>query len=81
MRIAIYTSFAINYLAKARVLTHTIKALNPKIDVIALVCDRFPEYINSIDEPFDQIWMVEDYPAESIKNWIFRTTLWSYQQQ
>jgi hypothetical protein len=72
MRIAVYTSFAINYLAKARVLVQTIKQINPSIDVIALVCDRFPDNINAADEPFDQIWMVEDYPAEPIKGWIFR---------
>lgn len=72
MKIAIYTSFAINYLAKARVMVQTVKALNPAIDVVAMVCDRFPLTIDAAKEPFDQIWMVEDYPAEPIRGWIFR---------
>jgi hypothetical protein len=72
MKIAIYTSFAINYLAKARVLVRTIKQRNPQIDVIGIVCDRFPSTIRVTDEEFDQIWMVEDYPAAPIRSWIFR---------
>ena len=72
MKIAIYTSFAVNYLAKARVLAKTVKALNPSIDVIGLVSDRFPIGFDLSNEQFDQIWMVEDYPAKSIKGWIFR---------
>ena len=72
MKIAIYTSFAVNYLAKARVLVKTVKALNPSIDVIGLVSDRFPIGFDLSNEQFDQIWMVEDYPAEPIKGWIFR---------
>jgi hypothetical protein len=72
MKIAIYTSFAINYLAKARVLVQTVKQHNPDIDVIGLVCDRFPPWIDLAREPFDQVWMVEEYPAIPIRGWIFR---------
>lgn len=72
MRIAIYTSFAVNYLAKARVLVDTVKAVNPAIDVIGVVSDRFPPGFDLSRERFDQIWMVEDYPATPIKGWIFR---------
>jgi hypothetical protein len=71
MKIAIYTAFAINYLAKARVLVQTVKKHNPDIDVIAIVCDRIPPGINVADEQFDKIWMVEDYPAAAIRGWIF----------
>jgi hypothetical protein len=72
MKIAVYTSFAINYLAKARVLVQSIKTCNPKIDVVALVCDRFPRSVDITKEQFDQIWTVEDYPANPIEGWIFR---------
>ena len=72
MKIAIYTSLAVNYLAKARVLVNTVKACNPEIDVIAIVGDRFPPGFDLSNEAFDQIWMVEDYPATPIKGWIFR---------
>jgi hypothetical protein len=72
MRIAIYTSFAINYLAKARVLASTVKAKNPNIDVIAIVCDRFPPGIDPTLEPFDQIWMVDEYPVIPVYAWIFQ---------
>jgi hypothetical protein len=72
MKIAIYTAFSVNYLAKARVLVETIKQLNRDVDVIAIVCDRFQSTINVTDEQFDQIWMVEDYPAVPVKGWIFR---------
>lgn len=72
MRVAIYTSFAINYLAKARVLAESVKAVSPDIDVIAIVCDRFPAGIHPMAEKFDQVWMVEEYPAQPIEAWIFR---------
>ena len=72
MRIAVYTSFASNYLAKARVLANSIKAVNDGIDVIAIVCDRLPSNLNPAAEPFNQIWMVDEYPAKLIKAWIFR---------
>lgn len=72
MKIAIYTSLAINYLAKARVLAQTVKDANPAIDVFAMVCDRFPSNIDPSKEPFDDIWMVEEYPAKPLKGWIYR---------
>ena len=72
MRIAIYTSLAINYLAKARVMARTVKNVNPSIDVVALICDRFPDTIDPAGEPFDDIWMVDEYPTKSINQWIFR---------
>jgi hypothetical protein len=72
MRIALYTSFAINYLAKARVLAKSVKAVNHSIDIIAIVCDRFPSSIDATSEPFDQVWMVDEYPADPVKAWIFR---------
>ena len=72
MKIAIYTSFAVNYLAKARVLVKTIKATNPKIDVIGCVNDRFPAGFDASGELFDRFFMVEDYPATPIASWIFR---------
>lgn len=72
MKIAIYTSFAVNYLAKARVLVDTTKACNPEIDVFGLVSDRFPPGFDLSQERFAGIWMVEDYPADPIQGWIFR---------
>ena len=72
MRIAIYTSFALNYLAKARVLARSVKDVRPDIDVIAIVCDKFRDGMDPASEPFDQIWMVDEYPADNIKAWIFR---------
>lgn len=72
MRIAIYTSFATNYLAKARVLVDTIKKINSGIDVIACVSDRLPADIDTSNEAFDQIWMVEDYPAIKLNGWLFQ---------
>lgn len=75
MKIAIYLSFAINYLAKARVTAETIKKQNPAVDVIALVADRFPAVIMAEDEPFDHIWMVDDYPSENISSWIYRHSI------
>jgi hypothetical protein len=75
MRIAIYTSFAINYLAKARVLASSVKANNSNIDVIAVVCDRFPVGIDPTLEPFDEVWMVDEYPFEPIKAWIFQHSI------
>jgi hypothetical protein len=72
MKMAIYTSFAINYLAKARALVQSVKARNSEIDIVAIVCDRFPPNFDLSEEQFDQIWMVEDYPALPVETWIFR---------
>jgi hypothetical protein len=71
MRIAIYTSFAVNYLAKARVLVQSIKAIAPEIDIIGIVCDRFPPNIDATGEAFDDLWMVDEYPASPVVAWIF----------
>jgi hypothetical protein len=71
MRIAIYTSFAINYLAKARVLAATVRELNPDISIIAVVCDKFPQGIDPKSEPFNEVWMVDEYPCKSAQAWIF----------
>lgn len=75
MKIAIFTSFATNYLAKSRVMAQTVAAINPDIDVIALVADRFPDSIAAENEPFKHIWYVEDYPADNISAWIFRHSI------
>ena len=72
MRIAIYTSFAINYLAKARVLANSIKVIAPEIDVIGIVCDKFPRNVDATEEPFDDLWLVDEYPAKPTMAWIFR---------
>lgn len=72
MKLAVYTSFAVNYLAKARVLADTIKQANPDVDVIAIVCDRFPPGFDIREEPFDQVWMLEDYAPAQTQSWLFR---------
>ena len=74
-RIAVYTSFAANYLAKARVLAQSLKTTNPDIDVVAVICDKLPIGVDPACEPFDQIWMIEEYSAQPVKAWIFRHTI------
>lgn len=75
VQIAVYTSFAINYLAKARVLADSIKAHSNGIDVYALVADRFPDGIDPGLEPFKDVWLVEEYRGHRDLRWIFRHSI------
>jgi hypothetical protein len=75
LRIAVYTSFAVNYLAKARVLFDSIHEISPEIDVFGILADRLPSGHDPASEPFKALWLVEDYGVGNDLGWIFRHSI------
>jgi hypothetical protein len=72
MKIAVYTSFAINYFAKARALAASLHRFAPHIDLYGLVCDDAEHEALRQADGFKDIWFVHEYPHERIHQWIFK---------
>ncbi len=70
MRIAVYTSCALNYLPKARVLAETLAAAEPDASITLCLNDVVPDWLDLAAEPFDRIWQPEDLGYD--RGWIFQ---------
>lgn len=71
----VYTSIAGNYLAKARVLAHTLKKFHPDFVFHAVLCDKRPSWLAVDSEPFDSILTIEDLGIANPQQWIFQHDL------
>ncbi len=70
--LVVYTSAAVNYLAKARVLADTVKSTSD-VTFVLLLNDRLPLDFNIADEPFDHVWHPSDLIThEPIDSWLYR---------
>ncbi len=71
------TSITANYLPKARILAESIKNNCSDAVFTLLVADNLPQDFNLDQEPFDQLWQIEDLalPVNNIKQWIFKHTV------
>lgn len=72
MKVAVYTSFAVNYLAKARTLAASLRRVAPYVDLYGLVCDNAEHEALRKADGFKDIWFVHEYPHEQIHQWIFK---------
>jgi hypothetical protein len=71
-KVAVYTSFTFSYLAKARVLAHSLKKHHPEWHFVALMTDKVPDSV-SFDvqnEPFDEVLWSKDIGIKDFDNWI-----------
>lgn len=69
MKIAVYTSCALNYLPKARVLAESLALAEPSATLTLCLNDRLPHWLDPAAEPFDRIWLPEDLGYD--RAWIF----------
>lgn len=70
MKIAVFTSCAVNYYAKARVLLDSIRAYSPNTTLTLVLCDMVPVDLNPAKHGFDDVWTVEDLGYD--RGWIFK---------
>ena len=77
MSVACFTSISFSYLARARVLAHTLKRHHPDWAFSVCITDREPEgFTFDIEkEPFDQVVWADELPIERVKGWLFKHDL------
>lgn len=71
-QIVAYTSCALNYLPKARVLAKSLKRTLPSAKVVLCLNDDIPHWFDLDTEPFDACWHPLDYGLENAYGWIFK---------
>ena len=70
MKISVYTSCALNYLPKARVLAESLAGVEPRASLTLCLNDALPDWFDPAAEPFDRIWLPEDLGYD--RGWIFQ---------
>jgi len=70
MKISVYTSCALNYLPKARVLAKSLACAEPKASLTLCLNDVLPDWLDPATEPFDRIWLPEDLGYD--RGWVFQ---------
>ncbi len=72
---AVFTSITLSYLAKARVLAHSVKRHNPDYRFYLVLAEPAPlwlaEGVSSGREPFDRIVTIEDLPIANKQAWVY----------
>jgi hypothetical protein len=69
MKIAVYTSCALNYYAKARSLADSIARNSPDTVVALVLCDVMPKDFDPLNEGFAHFWTPSDLGYD--EGWIF----------
>ena len=54
-KLHIFTSAAVNYLPKVRMLCHSIRAHHPEATIHLALADERPQWLSPENEPFDSI--------------------------
>jgi hypothetical protein len=67
----VFTSAAVNYVPKARVLAHSVKQHHPEAKFHLVLCDPLPDWLAESPEPFDTILPVEQLPIPDVRRWVF----------
>ena len=70
MKIAVYTSCAINYYAKARALLESIKLNSPNSTLTLCLCDELSHDCDPLSDGFDRLWFPSDLGYD--ENWVFQ---------
>lgn len=70
-----FTSITSNYIPKARVLATSVKTHNPDAVFCLMLADQLPENVNLADEPFDEVFFMEDLEITTLEAWIFKHSL------
>lgn len=75
MRVAIYTSCSVNYLAKARVLGSSLRTSEVDCDLHVLLNDQAPVWLDVAAEPFHRIVTPDELGYESLPLVLFEHTV------
>ena len=70
-----FTSVTSNYIPKARVLARSVKTHNPDAVFSLMLADQLPEDVNLADEPFDEVYFLENLGITFLEAWIFKHSL------
>ena len=67
----VFTSAAVNYLPKVRILCHSIRRYHPEAIIHLALADERPQWLRTEDEPFDSILGIERLGIPDYRNWTF----------
>jgi hypothetical protein len=67
----VFTSAAVNYLPKVRMLCHSIRRYHPEAVIHLALADERPQWLRTEDEPFDSILGIERLGIPDYRNWTF----------
>ena len=67
----VFTSAAVNYLPKVRILCHSIRRYHPEAVIHLALADERPQWLRTEDEPFDSILGIERLGIPDYRNWTF----------
>jgi len=67
----IFTSAAVNYLPKVRILCRSIRQFHPEAVVHLALADERPRWLRTEDEPFDSILGIEQLHIPDYRPWSF----------
>jgi hypothetical protein len=67
----VFTSAAVNYLPKVRILCRSIRKHHPEAVIHLALADERPEWLRTEDEPFDSILGIERLGIPDYRNWTF----------
>lgn len=70
-----FTSAAVNYLPKARVLAASIRRHHPASIIHLVLCDRLPSWFRVEEEPFDSVLTLDDLDLPADPGWFFSHNL------
>lgn len=73
--IHVFTSAAVNYLPKVRLLCQSIRKFHPEFTIHLALADRVPDWFDVEGEPFDSVMPVETIDIPDRPSWIFRHSL------
>ncbi|MGB9859781.1 MAG: glycosyl transferase [Moorellaceae bacterium] len=74
-QIQVFTSAAVNYFPKVRLLCNSIKRYHPEFTVHLALADQVPDWLLLDEEPFDSVIRLEELGIPSLRSWIFRHSL------
>ena len=69
--IHVFTSAALNYIPKVRMLCESIKKFHPDWVVHFALADKKPAWLSTENEPFDNIITMDQLSIKNLNSWIF----------
>ena len=71
----LFTSAALNYIPKVRMLFNSIKKVHPEFQLHLALADRPPADIDLSVEPFDHLWPISELAIPAWQGWAFGHTI------
>ncbi|WP_218058318.1 glycosyl transferase [Burkholderia singularis] len=67
----VFTSAALNYIPKVRMLFNSLRELHPEIELHLALSDILPKDVDLSDEPFDEVHPISELGIPDWKGWTF----------